>query len=200
MVREASLKKKVVQSKSDIMIQGISGNTMKVKGVVQLTLNNCKDPVTSSCYVVEKLPRDIDVILGQDWLLENDYVISKSVIIPPYSETVVRFPTQEKGIRFIEQQSLQPGLMCASSLTQCDKTFACLLVNVTSETINCTKMPELKKPPTQMYKNKITENYLFTSQRVKTLHENLRLDHINKGTQEAKQICTDLVDIFKLPG
>ncbi|KDR12827.1 Retrovirus-related Pol polyprotein from transposon 412 [Zootermopsis nevadensis] len=32
------------------------------------------------------------------------------------------------------------------------------------------------------------------------LHENLRLTHIQDGAEKIKQICTEFIDIFKLPG
>jgi hypothetical protein len=60
------------------------------------------------CYVVDSLPRNLDIILGQDWLDNAGYGFQKKtqVIIPPYSEQVVKCKTLEKGVRFIEHQIL----------------------------------------------------------------------------------------------
>jgi hypothetical protein len=73
------------------------------------------------CYVVDSLPRNLDTILGQDWLDNAGYGFQKKtpVIIPPYSEQVVKCKTLEKGVRFIEHQILQRGLICAASLVNC---------------------------------------------------------------------------------
>jgi hypothetical protein len=105
---------------------------MKVKGLVNLKIENALEPSSQKCYVVDSLNRKLDIILGQDWLVESGYNIQKKVlvIIPPYSEQVIRFRTNEKGVCFIEHQLLQPSLIAASSLVNCESNeFPCLVVN-----------------------------------------------------------------------
>lgn len=201
LVRESSLVKNIAQSDDVIEIQGISGKNIKVKGMVNLTLNNCSEPIESKYYVVNKLPRNIDVILGQDWLLRNNYVFTKNIAIPPFSESVVQFPTTEKGVRYVEQQLLQPGIVCAATLTNCDKTFPCLIVNVTPETLVVRETPILKKPPTQLNNSTDRTNEdAFAKRRIELLYDNLRLQHIEEGAKDIRDICSEFVDVFKLPG
>ncbi|KAJ9582111.1 hypothetical protein L9F63_003567, partial [Diploptera punctata] len=81
----------------------------------------------------------------QDWLMEQGYMLNKKMIIPPYSENLMEFPTNERGNRFIERQILQPGLICANGITKCDKTFTCLVINLTADAQIIKKIPELVK-------------------------------------------------------
>jgi hypothetical protein len=55
-------------------------------------------------YIVDNLPRNLDLILGQEWLLQNDYMMTCPKIIPPYSESVVKVPTKERGVRLIDKK------------------------------------------------------------------------------------------------
>lgn len=148
--------------------------------------------------MVNSLPRRLDIILGQDWLSENGYMLTKPVTGPPYSEIVVEFPAKEKGTRYIEHQLLQPGVICASSLVNCEKTFPCLLVS-TSKILIINKIPRLVKPPTHV---KETENHhdLFTPKRIQLLSDNLRLGHITERAEEIRNFYKEYVDIFKLQG
>ena len=61
-------------------------------------------------YVIKHLSRNLDFILGQEWLLQNDYVMTCSKAIPPLSESLVQIPTRENGIRFVDKQELLPGI------------------------------------------------------------------------------------------
>jgi hypothetical protein len=77
-------------------------------------------------------------------------------MIPPYSEQIIKCRTNERGVRFIEHQLLQPGLMAASSLVNCEANeFPCLVVNLTDQTINMINSPKLEKPPTMI----LTQNF-----------------------------------------
>jgi hypothetical protein len=122
-------------------------------------------------------------------------------MIPPYSEQIIKCRTNERGVMFIEHQLLQPGLIAASSLVSCEETeFACLVVNLTDQTINMMKPSKLEKPPTmiqkQDYRNSTKEGEI---KRIKLLKEKLRLDHIVEGSNDIRKICEEFVDIFKLP-
>jgi hypothetical protein len=154
------------------------------------------------CYVVDSLPRNLDIILGQDWLDNEGYGFQKKtpIIIPPYSEQVIKCKTQEKGARFIEHQITQPGLICACSLVNCENfEFPCLMVNLTDKPICMTVNPKLEKPPTTMCKQEF-QNQTSKTKRLQLLNDNLRLDHIVEGSDEIRKICEEYVDIFKFPG
>jgi hypothetical protein len=130
---------------------------METEGQIKLKIENTRtlELVSQSCYVVDSLPRNLDIIFGQDWLDNAGYGFQKKtpVIIPPYSEQVLKCKTSERGVRFIENQILQPGLVCASSLVNCEAfKFPCLVINVTDQPIFMTTDLKLEKPPTVMNK------------------------------------------------
>ena len=50
-------------------------------------------------YLIKHLPRHLDLILGQEWLLQNDYVVTCCKAIPPLSESVV-YLLKGKGYDF----------------------------------------------------------------------------------------------------
>jgi hypothetical protein len=128
-------------------VQGITGAQVKLKGRVNLRIENTLEPLYQECYVVDSLPRNLDIILSQDWLGEAGYSFQKKMptIIPPYSEQVIKCKTNEKGVRFIEHQLLRPGLIVASSLVKCKaEEFPCLVVNVTDRHINVVTSPKLE--------------------------------------------------------
>jgi hypothetical protein len=161
-----------------------------------LQINNGKEMLF---YVIKHLPRDLDLILGQEWLLQNDYVMTCSKVIPPLSESLVQIPTTEKGIRFVEKQELLPGVYCGTSLSLCQEGyFPCLILNLTQSPITQIPFPKLEKPPTN---KKVPQNYKFNNlERLTKLDEKLRLDHITEGAEAIRVICKEYVDIFKLPG
>jgi hypothetical protein len=83
--------------------------------------------------VVENLPMNCDILLGQDWLERFGYqfqIPDLGINLPAYSETSVRIPTTEKGSRLVEAQELQENIFCASSVVECvDSSFTCLVIN-----------------------------------------------------------------------
>jgi hypothetical protein len=203
LVKETSLTKCSVQKGKDIKICGITGNQMNIRGQVEVEIENTLEPLKQMCYVVDSLPRNLDVIFGQDWLENAGYGFQRRTpdIIPPYSEHVIKCKTLERGTRFIEHQILQPGLVCASSLVNCEASeFPCLIINLTDQPICVITAPRLEKPPTMMYRRQEFKNNESKAKRLQLLNENLRLDHIMEGADEIKKICQEYVDIFKLPG
>jgi hypothetical protein len=98
LIKESSLTKFCGKSDRDLKICGITGKEMDIKGQVELIIENTLEPLKQMCYVVDGLPRKLDIILGQDWLDNEGYGFQKKtpVIIPPYSERVVKYKTQEK--------------------------------------------------------------------------------------------------------
>jgi hypothetical protein len=171
---------------------------------VNLRTENTLEPLYQDCYVVDSLPRNLDIILGQDWFGAAGYSFQKRtpIIIPPYSEQVIKCKTNEKGVRFIEHQLLQPGLIIASSLVECKSgEFPCLVVNVTERCINIITSPKLEKPPTRIQGQGVRQPTTATStKRSRLLKEKLRLDHVTEGAKEIREISEEYADIFKLPG
>jgi hypothetical protein len=202
LVKESSLINCSEEKDKSFQIVGITGKQMKVKGKIEINIENTLEPLRLMCYVVDSLPRNLDIILGQDWLDKAGYGFQKKtpVIIPPYSEQVVKCNTRERGVRFIEHQILQPGLICASSLVSCEAyEFPCLVVNLTDKPICMTADPKLEKPPTMMCKQEC-KNQTNKVKRLQLLNENLRLNHIVEGADDIRRICEEYVDVFKLPG
>jgi hypothetical protein len=59
--------------------------------------------------VVNELPMDCDILIGQDWLERFGYqfqIPNLGTHLPACSETLVRIPTTEKGTRLTEAQEL----------------------------------------------------------------------------------------------
>ena len=107
-----------------LKIHGITGNVMETKGY--------------KFVVVEKLPLDCAVLLGQDWLecfgcRLHIPSVKVDIILPAYSETLVRIPTTEKRSRLVQAQELQENIFCASSIVECvNSSFICLIINCNS--------------------------------------------------------------------
>lgn len=180
------------------MIQGITGNAMKVKGKIELRINDTLESLTHECYVVESLPKDLDLILGQTWLRLKDYQLGP--VIEPLSEKIVQFKTSEKGTRLIDHQEFQKGVVCASSLVFCENNaYSCMVLNKSSNPIRITGAPTLQKPPSRQVGNVCTE-VKPRQERVRLLNQKLRLDHVTEGSEEIRKLCEEFVDIFKLPG
>jgi hypothetical protein len=201
LVKEASLIKASKEKYGNIQIQGVTGKPMNVKGQIKLKIENALEPLNQTCYIVDQLPRDLDIILGQERLENACYNFQKKtpVVIPPYSEKVVKCKTVEKGTRFIEHKILQPGLVYAASLVNCEEfEFPCLMINLTDQPIYMTTDPRLEKPPTMMHQQ---ENYNQAGKIkiLQLLKEKLRLSHINEGADEIRSICEEYIDVFKLP-
>jgi hypothetical protein len=126
-------------------MRGITGDTQDLNEGIYLEINHSKPCLF---YIVEELPRDVDVLLGQKWLLENGYVMTRNPALPPLSEGVVQIPTKEKGIRLVEKQELLPGVFCGTCLVEGNGEFAsCLVVNLTTEPAAIFPLPRLIKPP-----------------------------------------------------
>ena len=112
-------------------IQGIIGDFMEIKGQTKLIIGETSP---HNILVLEKLPMNYDMLLGQDWLerFTFDFQIpSLGINLPAYSKTLVRIATREKGNRIVEAQELQENLFCGSSVVDCvDNAFLRLLINL----------------------------------------------------------------------
>ena len=153
--------------------------------------------------VVEKLPVNCDILLGQDWLERFGYqfqIPDLGINLPAHSETLVRVPTTEKGSRLIESQELQENIFCASGVVECaDSSFICLVINCNSTDKILKKFPRTHELP-KLNGRFHEANRKESQARNQLLQEQLRLAHVKEGEQEIRQICAEYVDVFKLPG
>jgi hypothetical protein len=101
-------------------MQGITGDCRSLTQGIYLEINEGKP---FSFYIVDELPRGVDVVLGHKWLTENGYVLIRNSALPPLSEGIVKIPTREIGVRLIEKQELLPGVYCGTSLGECNGEF-----------------------------------------------------------------------------
>jgi hypothetical protein len=201
LVAENSLKRKGLKFSDQVIeIYGITGNVMQTKGQVELSVGETSP---HEFMVIQELPMDCDLVIGQDWLGRFGYhfsIPSLGIDLPAYSETIVRIPTNEKGVRLIESQELQQNVFCASSIVDCaDSSFTCLIINCnpTNETLKT--FPKLQEMP--KLNSKFTEaSKREENTRIQLLQTQLRLAHLKEGEQDIRQICGEYVDIFKLPG
>jgi hypothetical protein len=188
-------------------VHGITGDFIEVKGLIDLTIKGTtlpvKDTLPHTFLVLESLPMDYDVILGQDWLERFGFQLqipSLGVKLPAYSETLIRVPTQVTGNRLVEAQEIQENIFCASSVVECkDNSFLCLVANLnsTEQTLQC--FPQTQELPKLVCQfNKLSKEKSI--KRSQTLQTQLRLAHIKEGEQDIRQICTEYMDVFKLPG
>ena len=119
------------------------------------------------------------------------------IILPAYSETLVRIPTTEKGSRLVEAQELQENIFCASSIVECINSFICLIINCNSTDESLRNFPQ-----TQEF-SKLSGEFSYTRDwetRNQVLQMQLRLAHVKEGGHEIRQICANYMDVFKLPG
>jgi hypothetical protein len=167
---------------------------MSVKGQINLMIENTLEPLNQTHCVVDSLPRNLDIIFGQDWL-DN-----APVIIPPYSEQAVKCKMSERGVCLVEHKILQPGLVCSSSLVNCEASkFPCLVFNLTDQPLCMTTDPKVEKPPAMVHKQELG-NQASKTERLQLLKENLRRSYIIEGADDIMNICEEYIDIFKLPG
>jgi hypothetical protein len=85
LIRELAVAKFNMEKEQNLQICGITGKPVEVKGKVIIRIENTLEPLNRTCYVVDSLPRDLDMILGQDWLDNAGYGFQKKtpIIIPP---------------------------------------------------------------------------------------------------------------------
>jgi hypothetical protein len=133
----------------NISFQTVTGELFPVIGVVELCINNVTYGKQMPFYVVKSLPKDVDMLLGQDWLELHDSEISipwnqDLIKVPPLSETVVEFATTEQGIRHCQKQVLGRNLIWADSIVQCNQgRYFCLIINCNEGEMLIEKVPEL---------------------------------------------------------
>jgi hypothetical protein len=117
LVKESSLKKFSKRKDNNLQIYGVTGKKVEIKGEIRIRIENTLEPLHQTCYVVDSLPRNLDIILGQDWLDKAGYGFQKKtpVVISPYSEQIVKCKTSEKGVRFRAPSTATRLDMCIKS-------------------------------------------------------------------------------------
>jgi len=81
-------------------IQGITGNFMQIKAQTELMIG---DTSPHDFLVVDNLPMNYDLLLGQDWLEKFVFhfqIPSLGITLPAYSETLVRIQHKKKVIDY----------------------------------------------------------------------------------------------------
>jgi hypothetical protein len=65
---------------------GVSRKQTEVKGKMEIMAKKTIEHFNQTCYVVDSLPRNLDIKLRQDWLHKAGYGFQKKspVIIPPH--------------------------------------------------------------------------------------------------------------------
>jgi hypothetical protein len=180
-------------------IQGVTGDFMELKERIKL---NIGDTAPHDFLVVENLPMNHDLLLGQDWLERFGFQLripSLGITLPAYSETLIRVPTREKRNRLVEAQELQENVLCASNVVECaGNPFCCLLTNLnrTEQTLKSfTQTQELPK----LNGTFLSIVKFESSKRNHALQSQLRLVNIKEGEADIRQICTEYLDVSKLP-
>jgi len=200
LVVETSFARGTKCNKHVIQIHGITGNVMETRGQTELCLGETSP---HEFMIVSELPMECDLVIGQDWLERFGYqfqIPNLGINLPAYSETLVRVPTTEKGTRLIEAQELQENVFCASSVVECvDSSFVCLVKNCNPKDEVLKTFPQPQELP------KLSGKFVGTNKkkhhiRNQLIQTQLRLAHLKEGEQEIRQICTEYVDVFKLPG
>jgi len=133
LVKERSLIKGSDITKNVLKFHGVTGDYLETKGQITLRIG---DTSPHTFLVVNSLPMNCEILLGQDWLERFGYqfqIPSLGNNLHAYSETLVRIPTTEKGNRLFEAQELQDKVFCASSVVEFkDFSFICLIINLNS--------------------------------------------------------------------
>ena len=97
-------------------IHGITGNYLESKGQLDLRIG---ETLPHRFLVVNSLPMNWELLLGQDWLERFWYqfkIPSLGINLPAYSETLVRVSTTEQGNRLVEAQELQENFSVLQAL------------------------------------------------------------------------------------
>ena len=153
--------------------------------------------------VVEKHPLDCAVLLGQDWLecfgcRLHIPSVKVDIILPAYSETLVRIPTTEKRSRLVQAQELQENIFCASSIVECvNSSFNCLIINCNSTDESLRNFPQTQE--FSKLSGEFSDRHDWET-RNQVLQMQLRLAHVKEGGHEIRQICANYMDVFKIPG
>ena len=84
-----------------LKIRGITGDYLETNGQIKLPIG---ETALHKFLLVNSLPMNCEILLGQDWLERFEYqfqISSLRIYLPAYSETLVLFPTTEQGNRLV---------------------------------------------------------------------------------------------------
>ena len=188
-------------------LQGVTGDSICVKGVVHMPVYHELFKCNHKFFVVDQLPQDLDLIIGQDFLqAHNVQLIFQSgellVKVPPRTEMIVELPLKEKGDVLIVKQELQPGLYLGDTITTVkENKVAVCIVNTNETEVNLEHVNiQYERPPTQYTCALTFQNNKNLEKRHELLNTQLRLGHITEGKESLRNICHEYLDIFYLPG
>lgn len=80
-VKESSLVKFNREQNRNSQIYGVIGKQMEIKGQIKLIIENTLERLSQVCYVVDSLPRNLDIIPGQDWKDNAGYGFQKKTSV-----------------------------------------------------------------------------------------------------------------------
>ena len=196
LVKERSLSKGSDIKRLVLKIHGITGDHLETKGQIDLRIG---ETVPHKFVVVNSLPMNCEILLGQDWLERFGYqcqIPCLRINLPAYSETLVRIPTTEQGNRLVEAQELQENIFCASSVVECKaSSFVCLIINLNSTEEILRKCPRTQEVPKLSGKFQDATNK-ESHTRNQILQAQLQLAHNKEGEEEIRQICAEYTDVF----
>ena len=85
----------------NVEIRGVTGSNIHIKQGVLLEVNESEEMF----YMVDNLMRNLDIILGQEWSVQNGYVMTCKQVLSLFSENIIEIPMREEGIRYIENKN-----------------------------------------------------------------------------------------------
>ena len=183
-----------------LKIHGLTGDYLETKEQIDLRIGETAPP---KFLVVNSLPMNCELLLGQDWLERFGYqfqIPSLGINLPPYSETLVHIPTTEKGNRLVEAQELQENIFCASGVVECkDSSFLYLIINLNSTDETLRKFPTTQELPKLSGKFQHATNK-ESHTRNQILQARSPLAHIKEDEEEIRQICAEYMDVFNSAG
>ena len=181
--------------------------------------------------VKDDFPLEADGILGQDFMAKHEVCIranlgieiygiqfpysGRNVVLKPRSETILLARTTDKGEGIVERQSIKPGVFIGNSLTvgqngKCaisvmNTTADEVLINMPTVTLQTLTSYETDPTDANCDKERDTPTYVVHAvhgrNRMQTLRENLRTDHLNKEEETSLlELCEKYNEIFCLEG
>lgn len=193
---------------ANTILQGVTGSTLPVKGKIELLVFYDNRKCSHEFYVVEELPHELDIVLGQDFLRKNEVELSfrcgeAKIRIPARTEQVVEIPLKERGDVLINKQEIKSGVFLGDVLTTVreNKAVVCV-INTTDNEIELGPLEvKYERPPTKyLCALNIQSKSKLNEKRHQLLDTQLRIDHVTEGKESLRSLCHQYIDIFHLPG
>ena len=208
LVRLGSIRNKEGIKPADIILHGVTGTTLSVEGKIEMLVCHSTFKCIHEFYVVNILPQELDLILGQDFLSKNNVQLNfdedkMKIIIPPRTEKIIKLPLNEKGDILVSKQEVEPGVYIGDVLTTVkeNKILVCIM-NTTDKEVELGSVEiNYERPPKQYVCALAThKNPTRNELRHQLLDAQLRLDHVTEGKESLRSLCHEYVDVFHLPG